>query len=401
VLTVHRHSLFAVLLLMVCLAFACNGGTPPEAPPEGGTPGEKPGESGENGKPEGYQEPPPTDLSKLEFSGGGFDFVNDVFIFFGADRPPSRALKEIREVHDMKDWSYNPKYPDAAKRTSEAIADLRESDYTSFDDTSMVVAILSTMVSRDRSALVRDDCIATLGWFRSWIHPMLLDVGDGVLTSEEEVLQALKVLDALHKDPKAKLSSSDRLVCLDAIAILGSHRWDDVVSDDPIVYRTKMSRPRAIIRRLTGYDLRTSRQDPQIRDTLDRALIRVTDQTLFLSLVAGLSDTVAHVRSGAARQLRKAGDPRALPPLLHTLESEEDAPVRLALISAISEVAVLTDEGKATATPSLAKALNDSSTSVQRAAARALKRVTGQNPGPDPIDWRRWWRAKNAEPVSR
>ena len=403
VVTVHRQFLFAALLLVAFTVLACTGGPPPDEAPDA-APGEAPGkgENGESGdQPEGYQPPPPSDLSQLQFSGGDFEFVNDVFYFFGADRPPSRALKEIREVHDLKDWSYKPNYPDAAQRTREAISDLRESDYTSWDDAAMVVAIISTMVSRDRSALVRDDCISTLGWFRAWVHPSLIGVGPAVESSEEEVLQALKVLDLLHADPVTPLSTSDRLVCLDAVAVLGNHSWDEVKSDDPIVYRTKMSRPRAIIRRLTGRDLEKSRQDPEIRDTLDRALIRVTDQTLFLSLVAGLTDPVPHVRAGAAREIRKASDPRSLAPLLHTLESEEDAPVRLALISTIAEVAVLTDEGKAASVPGLAAALTDASSAVQRAAARALPRVTGANPGPDPIDWRRWWRAKNPEPVGR
>ncbi len=397
---VYRQILLSALLLTTCLALGCNGGPTPDETPDG-TPTEAPG-GGENGeKPKGYQPPPPTDLSKLEFSGGGFDFVNDVFYFFGADRLSSRALVEIREVHDLKDWSYQAKYPDAAARTRAAIADLRDSDYTSWDDTAMVVAILSTMVSRDRSALVRDDCICTLSWFRGWVHPTLISVGPTIQTSEEEVLQALKVLDALHEDRVTPLGASDRLVCIDAIAVLGNHDWDRVMSDNPIVYRTKMSRPRAIIRRLTGRDLQKSRADPEIRDTLNRALIRVTDQTLFLSLVAGLTDPVPHVRAGSARHLRSAGDPRALAPLLHTLESEEDAPVRLALISAIADVAVLNDEGKAAAVPGLAAALNDSSTAVQRSSARALARVTGANPGPDPVDWRRWWRKKNTEPVIR
>ncbi len=62
---------------------------------------------------------------------------------------------------------------------------------------------------------------------------------------------------------------------------------------------------------------------------------------------------------------------------------------------------MLNDEGKAAAVPGLAAALNDSSTAVQRSSARALARVTGANPGPDPVDWRRWWRKKNTEPVIR
>jgi HEAT repeats len=391
---VYHHLLLLALLIGVGLALgSCNSGPTPDEPqnPNGESPaGENPGE----GEPESGGNGQAADMSTLENSGFGMEFMDDVFIFFGADRPPSRALTDIRDVHDLGDWSYLPQYPNGAQQTRDAIEDLRESDYTSWEDTALVVAILSTMVSRDRSALVRDDCITTIGWFRSWVHPRLMDVGPGVSTTEEEVLQALKVLDALHKDLSKPLSQSDKMVCIDAISVLGSHSWDKVESGDPIVHRTKMSRPRGVIRRLTGRDLKVSATDPEIRDTLDRALIRVTDQTLFLTLVAGLADPIPYVRATSAQQLRHAGDPRALKPLLFTLGKDENAPVRLALIGAIAEVAVLNDDGKAQAVSPLAAALTDPSTSVQRAAARALARVTGENPGPDPIDWRRWWMKK-------
>jgi hypothetical protein len=298
----------------------------------------------------------------------------------------------ISETHDPKTWTYRADAPDGARRTVEALRDLRDSDYVGWDDPAIVIAILSTMTVRDPSALVRSECIETLRWFEEWVRPEVSRLGRAVRTTDEDVIRALRALDQLDKDPGPDLDASAKLVCIDAVSILGSHPWDTFRGTDPVLVRTSLSRPRGVIRRLTARDLDAFRRDPEIRDSLDRALIRVAGETLFMTQVAALADPVEHVRATAAKALRYASDPRVVRLLSHVLAVEDTLTVRLAVISSLEDLVVRYPQTRLEAVPALAAVLSRSEGSVRRAAARALSGILEKGPADDPAWWQRWWR---------
>lgn len=378
--------LAAVFSLTLCLG-ACGSSPDPSPPSANGDPEPAPPENG------GQDAGAAGDLGMagLSVAGSGFGMIQDVLIFFGADRRPSYALREIAAVHDMKSWTHRPGVSDAVDRCREAVQDLTISDYDGWNDKALVIAVLSTMSVRDSSGLVRHDCIDALAWFEGKVRPEVLTLGRGVDTTEEEVIRALRALDELNKDPGPELSLSEKMVCIDAISILGSHPWDAVRGAAPSTVRTSLSRPRGVIRRLTARDLDAYRADAEVKATFDQALVRVAGEVLFMSQIAGLADPVEHVRAAAAKALKLSEDRRAVKHLAYALKTEEMLPVRLAIISSLRELVMRYPEMRRASIPALAAALTGTDESVRRASARALAGILEKGPADDPAWWQRWW----------
>lgn len=378
----NRLRVLVSILLLAASIGACRT-TPP--PREGG-----PSPSGEA----------PAEIPTTEPAGKNpLDFLGEVLIFLGADRPPVLALREIREVHDLKDWSHRFDVPNSAERCREAVHDLGESDYESWDDLATAVWVLSTMAVRDPSALVRDDAIGVLAGFRPWVHRDAVAMGRGPQVTEEDVSRALSSLKDLHAENRPHRTPAERMACMDGISVLGNYPWDRLKMDDPAAARAQLSPPRGVFRFLLAGSLEADRADPRIRDTLDRALVRLSDEVIFLTEVAGLADRAGHVRRTAAKALEAAGDPRAVGPLAFTLSREGEDAVTLGILSALGELGTAGDRTVALA--AAAGRLDDPSPSVRRAAARAMAGITGENRPDDPAAWRRWWREQGGETSAR
>ncbi len=401
------RSAFAVLLS--ALAAACVGGGEPVTGPSPGS--GAPGAQGDGGPPrEGVEAPtageggaattPPAPAGEtlgFELGEAGSDVLREISILLGADRRPAYAIDVIREVHDLKDYSHRVRIPDAVERCRGAVADLGRSDYTEWDETGMVVVVLSTLALRDSAAIVRNDCVRVLAWFFDWVHPVAAGIPPGGETTEEGVLNALKAMEAILDKEKPFAEAADRLVLTDAVSVLGSHPWSDMSTPDPRLARNRLAQPRGVVRALAARAFRDGRDDAVLADSLDRAIIRVADQVLALSLIAALADPAAHVRAAAARALGERAVPGAVEMLAASLARESESSVRIAWIAALGELGARDEEGRKVVVPALAGVLGDPDGSVRRAAVRELARLTGENPGPESTDWQRWWRENAPE----
>jgi len=388
-----------LLLATVVLAVMLGGcpSTPdkpdPEPQPNGVTEPANPPPAG-NGEATPAKSTGPDSFTVYAPSWGG-TFFQDLFIFFGGERPPGRALQKIRDTHNLSDWTYKIGVEDAVETTREGVQELARSDYKSWDETALVISLLSTLAIRDPASVVRTDSIATLTWFRNWIHEDTIRMGRGVPTTEDEVLNALKVLDDMRKDKTVEGNPQKTMVLIDAISILGSHPWDELVSDRPAIIKYRLARPRGVIGRLTRPDLTARRGNAQIRDTLDRALLRVSDEVVILTMMAAMSDPTAYVRASGAKALFLARDPRAVGPLIATLGTERRDFVRLELVKALGACA--SGDRRKLAVPALADTLIDTDVSVQQAAASELERLVGAGLGPNVSAWLRWWKVHAKE----
>ncbi|MCU0726937.1 MAG: HEAT repeat domain-containing protein [Planctomycetes bacterium] len=329
----------------------------------------------------------------------GGDLFQELAIFLGADRRPGYALRVIRDVHDLRDWSYRLDVPRAVEKCRDALSDLTVSDYAEWDETGMTVVVVSTLAQRDASALVRNDCVRVLSWFHDWIHPLSAAIPAGEPPDQEGVLDALRALESIMKKETPFADPADRMVFMDGVAVLGTYPWAELALPDAKLARNRVAQPRGVVRALAGRTFRDGRSDPLLADTLDRALIRVTDHVLSLSLLACLADSAAHVRAAAARALGERRIAGAAPVIARVLPGEPESSVRIALVGVLGDLGETGEDVKALAIPALAGLLEDPNDSVRRAAARELAGLTFENPGPDVSDWQRWWRERNAEPA--
>jgi hypothetical protein len=399
--TLAALAVVTALLVPGCLGTPTAGdGTGPEAvPPEAGQPdeaaagapgkagGEAPGEAGDDAMTEAF----------VAIGGAGDDLFREVSIFFGADRRPGYALRAIRDVHDLKDWSYRLDVPRAVENCREALADLMVSDYSDWDETGMTVVVVSTLAQRDASALVRNDCVRVLAWFRNWIAPLAAAIPPGPEPDQNAVLGALRAFESILKKEAPFEDPADRTVFVDGVAVLGSYPWAELALPDARLARNRVAQPRGVVRALAGRNFRPGRSDSLVADSLDRALIRVTDQVLVLSLLGGLADPVAHVRAAAARSLGEQRMVAAAPVLARALGTEPEASVRISWLAVLGNLGETGESVRDEVVPAIAGLLHDPNDSVRRAAARELAGLTHEDPGPDVTDWQRWWRTRNAE----
>jgi hypothetical protein len=333
----------------------------------------------------------------VSFGDTGNDLLNELSFLLGADRRPGYALRTIRDVHDLSDWSYKIDAKNGVERCRESLEDLKVSDYEGWDETGMVVVVISTMIQRDASALVRNDCVGVLTWFYDWIHPLAEEIPAGSEPGEDAVLDALRALDSILTKEGGAAAGADRSVLVDAIATLGNFPWAKVALPEPRLMRTRVAQPRGVVRALASRPLKDARGNALLADTLDRALIRVTDQVITMSLLGALIDPADHVRSAAARAIQDRRLPGGVAQIARALPVEKESPVRLSCIAALGALGGDDEAAKAEAIPALAAALGDVNDSVRRAAATELARLTGEDPGPDVADWQRWWREKSPE----
>lgn len=319
----------------------------------------------------------------------------DLKIFFGGDRPPKRALKKLLDTHDFTTWAYRPEVADGVQLTREAVEEFARCDYASWEETSLVVTVLSTMVTRDPAAVVRADCLTTLGWFQNWIHDDALRLDPPIKTTEDLVMKARKALRSLKADAKASSDPKKAKIIFGAVTVLGSHPWYEAGSNRPAIIRSSLARPRRVLRRLMSSDMTARRSNADIDKALDTALIRVNDQVVIMTLMAGLADTTAYVRAGAAKALAEAGDPRAVGPIISAIDRETRDSVIQELVRALGKNAL--GDTRRDAIPALADLLIHTDVTVRQAAARELERLTGEGLEVDPAAWLRWWKTHAKE----
>ncbi|MEN8149564.1 MAG: hypothetical protein ABFS86_07055 [Planctomycetota bacterium] len=317
-------------------------------------------------------------------------FFEDLEIFLGGERSPSIALRKIVATHDLSSWTYRPEVPDAVEITRDAVEELRDSDYDSWEETSLIVQVVSMMAVRDPASVVRTDCLSTLDWFRTRVREEVIRLDPPLETTEQDVTSAFEALDAAKGDRRAAADPKKAKILLHAVGVLGSHRWDEVDSDRPAHWRSSLSGPRHVVRRLGRRDVTAHRANPEIAGAVDAALIRVTDQIIIMTMIGALADRTAYVRAAAAKTLAEARDPRAVSPIILSIDTEPRDFVIQDLVRALGRCAL--GEKRREAVPALAGLLVHTDVTVRQAAAREMERLTGAGLDVDPAAWLRWWK---------
>ena len=114
------------------------------------------------------------------------------------------------------------------------------------------------------------------------------------------------------------------------------------------------------------------------------ALGAIGDPRAVEPLIRALGDEGSLMRKEAAVALGAIGNPRAVEPLLASLK-DENSYVRATSAWALGEI------GDRRAMDALIAALGEESHGVRKNSLLALKKMTGQDLGPDPAAWQAWW----------
>lgn len=168
-------------------------------------------------------------------------------------------------------------------------------------------------------------------------------------------------------------------------------------------------------------------EDPHVRAMAAQAVAHVEDPRVVEPLIAALKDEDVVVRTFTAAALGRTRDPRALAPLVGALKDER-ACIRASAAEGLGElgdaravdalIAVLRDESafvrRGAAGPADLRfelkyrlvegrpdeyagfTLSYEVTNVRRAAAQALKQITGADRGTNPDAWQEWWQQNKA-----
>ena len=129
--------------------------------------------------------------------------------------------------------------------------------------------------------------------------------------------------------------------------------------------------------------------DRYVRKEAVVALGELHDPRALQPLLEALNDVV-DVSDAAAKVLLENRDPRAVEPLIEALRGRKPEVQRLA-------ARILGAIGSRSAYRPLIGALRDPATDVRFEASAALRRMSGEDFGPDPERWQRWWELDSAE----
>jgi HEAT repeat protein len=102
-------------------------------------------------------------------------------------------------------------------------------------------------------------------------------------------------------------------------------------------------------------------------------------------LIDDLKDPSWQIRWYAASALGEMKEPRALEPLIAMLKNDQNGYVRAMAAWALGKI-----KDRRAVEP-LIDGVTDESSDVKKMAPQALKEITGQDFGKDPVKWREWW----------
>jgi HEAT repeat protein len=120
------------------------------------------------------------------------------------------------------------------------------------------------------------------------------------------------------------------------------------------------------------------------------ALSEIKDARAVEPFIAALKDEDKVVREVAAVALGKIGDARAVEPFIAALKDEDKAVREVAAVA-------LGKMGDTRAVEPLIRALGDGHVRVRWGAEGALRELTGQSFGENPVKWKEWWEKNKKE----
>lgn len=320
--------------------------------------------------------------------------VGEVNQLLGAPSLPGAHLSTIAACHEAKGWAFRPDVENAFEQTREAVRGLGTADYGTWRETALVLQVLTEMCQEHPSALVRVECLDTLGRIGAWTAAAV--PATERRTSEPEVVAAIKRLtqaaSGASDDPETSAEVAG------AVNTLAAFRFDEgrsIPVDGGIrsvarLLRSQLNTSRSVLRALTGMRIAAFEADPRVRDALDRAWVSTGAAAVRSALLhAAVADTEEIVRRAAARDLAVMR-PDAGPEVLGVVVVEDGA------------TAVRREAARALgawpaerAVPFLLPALSDDMPEVRGAAQASLSSVSGQALGEDRNAWTRWWQARS------
>jgi hypothetical protein len=322
--------------------------------------------------------------------------AGDIEALFGASSPPAKFLGEIGAVNEPNCCNFKPDAESPLERTRTAVRALGTCEYSTWGEIAFAVQMLAQMGDGHQSSLVRAEALDAL----TKIAQRTLSGAEppAGTTSHEEMIEALKVLEAAHgKDDTDRELTAQVASAVTAISAYPFEKIDEVTQDkaDPRTiaraFGTQLRQARGILRRITSRSLEGFDADPAVREAVDGAYVALSGEVIRLSLQkAVLGDAAETTRSAAAHDISALAVAGAAPVLRTALIFDGFASVRreaaVALAAYPADVAV----------PALLTGLDDEMADVRGAAARSLESVTGETFGDDRTAWIRWWKANGA-----
>jgi hypothetical protein len=326
--------------------------------------------------------------------------VGDVEKLLGKASLPGKYLKQIRDVHETKNWNFRPDAEDALETTRTAVRALATCDYPSWAETAFVVEILSSMADEHPSALVRSESLDTLTHIAPWTLKAVVPADQP--TTLDDVTDGLKVL----KNAVGKDDSDTALAAQVATAVvaLGNYPFDRIDAPAPgaadtaaltRTFATQLRTSRRALRAINGRALEGFQGDTSVKEALDRAYVSLSACVIRLTLLkAALGDPSETTRVAALRDVGLVVPEGGGPVLREVLLHDGSASARREAAKSLAKYP------RPVAVPPLIDVLAYELIEVRNAASRSLETISGQTFGDDRAAWVKWWQTSGSKAPS-
>jgi hypothetical protein len=312
------------------------------------------------------------------------------------ERSPQEYYQTVRAAHEEKGFEYrctDDVY--LADKSVDGVYRLGNAQFDRLEGEVQVILQLSDIVSEARGALERTVAVGSLTRLALKMPAGAPPPGSSRL---DEWFKLLYELDAMHDrewkgGPYAPVRRKTDLPwrpytaqevprVLSIVESLGTFRFS-TPADDKRALRALVAAPYVV-----------DETTPNIRDALDRTMVRRSRALIDSTLVGAVQDPSPHARQAAVEGLRALGPPGGPEAVLARLPAENAPLVRAAMADYLGTV------GGPKAAVALVDLLDDDDGGVRHRARKALTQVAGRDLGRDPAAWRTWSEGLSKAPAA-
>lgn len=306
------------------------------------------------------------------------DSPADVFLHsvLGQDRSPQEYYRTVRDSHDQERFAYKPTPdPFIVDKSIHAVQRLGDADYGRLEGQAQAVDLLVAVLLEDPSPLAQAHAANSMTRMAVKLPAYRTpdDPAGQYAERGDRFLAYLREMDGMFDAEYRRIGGAQ--------SIPRQRQLLQAIGD---FQTTNLALAKQMLKPFYRRDYLIDESDPQVRSSIDTALVKRLRALILLALRAAVVSREAYVREEAVRGMETLADADGQEVVLRQFEFETDRRVRAEMVEYFGRIA--TPEAVAALVP----LLEDPDASLRHESRQALARIAGQDLGIRRRTWERW-----------